>query len=147
MVAKTLTKKMIRSGEVLVAMLDKRGFAPDAALWFYFPDIGEWKLVLAEVKLSRQGPRIFYKLIQDTISEAGPRLKEVSLDSIALAVPNAPIISLLSSAVHTGPGISGIRFTNNVVNGTVVEDAYIYRLTSKAGGGEKRAPGAGQSDR
>lgn len=142
MVAKPLTESMIRSGAALVAMLDKRGFALDAALWFYFPDIGEWKLMLAEVKLSREGPRVFYKLIQDTISEAGPQLKEVSLDSVVLAVPNAPIISLLSSAIHTGPGISGIRFTNNVVNGTVIEDAYIYRLTSKAGEGEKRARGA-----
>jgi hypothetical protein len=147
MVTKTLTENMIRSGAALVAMLDKRGLAPDAALWFYFPDIGEWKLVLAEVKLSHQGPRVFYKLIQDAISKADPQLKEVSLDSVALAVPNAPIISLLSSAVQTGPGISGIRFTNNVVNGTVVEDAYIYRLTSKSGGDEKRGYSAGQSDR
>ena len=147
MVAKLLTENMIRSGAALVAMLDERGLAPDAALWFYFPDIGKWKLVLAEVKLSRQGPRVFYKLIQDAISQADPQLEEVSLDSVALAVPNAPIISLLSSAVQTGPGIGGIRFTSNVVNGTLVEDAYIYRLTSKAGGDEKRARNAGQSDR
>jgi|GEM_PF-525830 len=146
MVAKTLTKKMILSGAALVAMLDKRGLAPDAALWLYLPDIGEWKLVLAEVKLSRQGPRIFYKLIQDTISEGGPQLRELSLDSIALAVPDAPIIGLLSSVVDTGRGISGIRFRNNVVNGTVVEDAYIYRLSSKADRREKRAPEARKSD-
>lgn len=146
MVAKPLTENMIRSGAALVAMLDKRGLAPDAALWFYFPDIGEWKLVLAEVKLSRQGPRVFYKLIQDVISKADPPLEEVPLDSVALAAPNAPIISLLSSAVQTGPGISGIRFTNNVVNGTVIEDAYIYRLTSDGGRDERRASSAGQGD-
>ncbi|MFN2514070.1 MAG: hypothetical protein ABR568_21985 [Pyrinomonadaceae bacterium] len=28
-----------------------------------------------------------------------------------------------------GGGISGIRFTNNVINGTPIEDAYIYRIT------------------
>jgi len=145
MVAKTLTEKMIRSGAELVGMLDKRGFAPDAALWFYFPDIGEWKLLLAEVKLSHQGPRVIYKLIQETISAAKPELEEVSLDSVALALPDAPVIALLSGAIRTGPGISGIRFTNNVVNGTVIEDAYIYRLTSKASGATPRSRGAGQA--
>ena len=50
------------------------------------------------------------------------------LDDVAVAKPNAPILRLLRLAVRTGPGITGIRFTKNVINGHLIEDAYIYRL-------------------
>jgi hypothetical protein len=42
---------------------------------------------------------------------------------------NDPIVVLLRKAISTGPGIAGVRFTNNSVNGTFIDDAYIYRLT------------------
>jgi hypothetical protein len=42
---------------------------------------------------------------------------------------NDPLVLLLRKAIVTGPGISGIRFTSNSVNGTFIDDAYIYRLT------------------
>ena len=129
MVAETLTREMIQSGGALVRKLDERGLSPDAAFWFYFPDLQQWKLIIAEVNLASRGPRETYKEIQDTIGKAEEELGDLSLDSVALAKPDAPIVSLLGAAISTGPGISGIRFTNSVINGTVIEDAYIYRLT------------------
>jgi len=101
---------------------------PDAAFWFYFPDLQRWKLVLAEVKLGSTGPREIYSRIQEVLSQFTQELKDLSLDSITLAKPDAPIVSLLRVAIKTGPAITGIRFTNNVINGVVIEDAYIYRL-------------------
>jgi hypothetical protein len=38
------------------------------------------------------------------------------------------IVTLLKKALKTDPGISRIRFTGNVINGTLIEDALIYRL-------------------
>jgi hypothetical protein len=36
----------------------------------------------------------------------------------------------MRTAIQTGPGtgVSGIRFTQNMVNNVLIEDAYIYRL-------------------
>jgi hypothetical protein len=120
---------MVDSGATLIQKLDERGLAPDAAFWFYFPDRGEWSLVVAEAKLANEGPRRIYSRILDAISESEEQLRGLSLDTVSVVKPDAPIVSLLMVAIRTGPGISGIRFTNNVINGTVVEDAYIYRLT------------------
>lgn len=142
MVGKTLTEKMIRSGANLVGMLDKTGYPPDAALWLYSPESGEWKLVIAEAGLRREGPRAIYEVIQETISAARTELEELSLDSVSLTSPDAPIIALLSRAIKTGPGIAGIRFTNNAIDGTVIEDAYIYRLTPSVRGAAPRARSA-----
>jgi hypothetical protein len=129
MVTETLTKEMIESGGVLVRKLDEQGFQPDAAFWLYDPDLQKWKLIIAQVKLGTEGPRKIYKKIQDVISVSKADMPEISLDSVTLAKPDAPIVILLKKAVCTGAGVSGIRFTNNVVNGTVIEDAYIYRLS------------------
>ena len=55
-------------------------------------------------------------------------LGSLSLDSVTLAKPDSLVVSLLRAAIRTEHDINGIRFTNNVINGTLVEDAYIYRL-------------------
>ena len=136
MVEKTLTKEMIDSGENLIRKLDESGVQPDAAFWFYFPDTDEWKLVLAEVKVGRQGPKEVYRQIQEVLFKYSQQIGEVSLDNIALVKPDEPIVLLLGTAIRTGPGISGIRFKNNVINGMVIEDAYIYRLKSSAQQGQ-----------
>jgi len=128
MVTTILTKEMIEAGASLLKKLDDKGVQPDAAFWFYFPDLQRWKLVLAEVKLGSTGPREIYSRIQEVLSQFTQELKDLSLDSITLAKPDAPIVSLLRVAIKTGPAITGIRFTNNVINGVVIEDAYIYRL-------------------
>ena len=132
MVATQLTPELITEGAKLVEALDLAGIAPDAALWMYFPDVSAWKLLLAEDKVGPEGPRGVYRTIQKTLHGLRKDLAHLSLEDIALAKPDAPLIRLLGQAFTTGPGISGIRFTRNVINGTLIEDAYIYRLKKAA---------------
>lgn len=120
---------MIKSGAELVRKLDEHGLQPDAAFWLYLPEPQEWKLVIVEVKLGHVGPREIYSQIQHVMAQANEELGGLPLDSVTLAKPDSLVVSLLRHAIRTGEGIGGIRFTNNVINGTLVEDAYIYRLT------------------
>lgn len=132
MVETQLTPDLIREGAALVEGLDKVGVSPDAALWLYFPDIAAWKLLLAEVKVGPDGPRGVYRVVLKTLQSLRNEIAHLSLEDVALAKPDAPIIKLLAQAIATGPGINGIRFTHNVVNGTLIEDAFIYRLKRPA---------------
>jgi hypothetical protein len=128
MVETNLTKEMIETGATLVRKLDEQGLRPDAALWLYFPEVQQWKLVIAELKVGTLGPKEIYRKVQQILEKSANEITGLSLDDVALAKPDAPIIVLLRVAIPTGPGISGIRFTNNVINGTLIEDAYIYRI-------------------
>jgi hypothetical protein len=128
MVETTLTKEMIDAGAALIRKLDERGIQPDAALWLYFPDIQTWKLVIAQAKVGTEGPKQLYRQIQELMEELSQEIHEISLDDVTLSKPDAPIIAILRMTIRTGPGLSGIRFRDNVVDGTVIEDAYIYRL-------------------
>ena len=107
--------------------------SPDAAFWFYMPDIKAWKLVLAEVKVGSQGPREVYKQVQRVLNSLSKTTTEaLPLEDIVLAKPDSPVVSVLRKAIRTSPGISGIRFSQNVIDGVLIEDAYIYRLAKPA---------------
>jgi hypothetical protein len=126
MVETNLTKELIDTGAKLVQKLDKRGLAPDAAFWLYPPEEQTWKLVLVEVKLAKKGPRAAYAEIQK-ILESEREFGNLRLDDLVLEKPDARIVELIRKAMRTGSGITGIRFKNNVIDGTLIDDAYIYR--------------------
>jgi hypothetical protein len=127
MVSNTLTEEQIKAGEALIKEADASKMKIEAALWFYFQDQESWKLMLSIKGLEQEGPKSVYNKLQKIIVKA--KIKEnLTLSEIALAKPKAPLLDLLKIAVHTRPGISGIRFTGNVINGQLIPDAYIYRL-------------------
>jgi len=127
MVITKLDDKLIHGGEILVKQLDDAKIAVDAALWFFFSDIQAWKLLLSLPDLINQGPKAAYQAVQQALLKVNGKL-QISLDDIAVTQPDASILKLLRIAINTGIDISGIRFSNNVINGQLVEDAYIYRL-------------------
>ena len=132
MVVTHLTSELIREGATLVEALDKAGVAPVAALWSYSPDSGAWRLLLADARFARVGPRVVYRGFQKTLHRLRKEITHLSLTDIVAAEPDAPILRSLARSVGTSPGINGIRFTQGVVNGMFVDDAVIYRLKRRA---------------
>jgi hypothetical protein len=131
MVETILTREMIEVGLLLVRKLDERGIAPEAALWLYFPEREVWRLVLALTKVGQVGPREVYGEVREVLVAAESELHGLSLDNITVVTPDDRIIVLLRTAINMGPGMAGIRLKNDVVNGTLIEGAYIYRLTER----------------
>jgi hypothetical protein len=127
MVEANLTKELIDAGARLVKKLDERGLGPDAAFWLYSPEEQTWKLLLVEVKLAKRGPKAAYFEVQKVLEKYAQELENIKLDDLVLEKPDARIVQLIRKAVRTGPAVSGIRFKNNVVDGTLIDDAYIYR--------------------
>ena len=128
MVESLLTNEMISSGAALVKRLDENGTSPDAAFWFYFDETQAWKLVISESGLSDQGPKEAYRQLQKIILKYSNEIPSITLNEVFVFTKDAPLISLLRIMLKTGPGISGIRLKDNVINGTPIKDSYIYRL-------------------
>jgi hypothetical protein len=127
MVETNLTKELIDGGARLVKKLDERGLAPDAAFWLYSPEEQTWKLLLAEVKLAKKGPKAAYSEIQKILAKYAKELENIKLDDLVFEKPDARIVELIRKAMRTRSAVSGIRFKNNVVDGTLIDDAYVYR--------------------
>jgi hypothetical protein len=132
MVEKNLTSELIREGARLLKGLDDAGVAPDAALWFYFSDVSAWRFVVAHTKVGADGPRALYRAVQKTLQKLRNEVTHMGLHDVTVAKPEGPLIAQLSKSVSTTAGPNGVRSTRNVANGTLVEDAYIYRLKGAA---------------
>lgn len=127
MVKQSLTPQMIEAGAELTRRLDK-AYKVVASLWLFLPDANSWRLVLAISEHDSLGPKKLYTKIHSILSAAMEPSIELELNDVSVVPPNHPLIGLLRVAIGTGPGISGIRFSGNTINGQYVEDAYIYRI-------------------
>ena len=132
MVASALVDRKIERGRRLIKKLDDSRFLVTAAFWYYFPEAEQWRLVIASPTVDSQGRRAAYAEIHKIQKGRGVHLPLLSVSEITALSPRDPLVKLLSSAIRTGPGLSGIAFSRNVVNGVYIEDAYIYRLSEAA---------------
>lgn len=122
-----LTEEMRSAGESLVRELDRRKFSAKAAFWLYATEQNDWRLVVATPQVRTFGPKKIYKMLQQTIAKMDSPLK---LSSIELVDTKDPLIRSLSSAIRTGGDISGIRLSQDTINGHFIDDAYIYRMAA-----------------
>jgi hypothetical protein len=122
----SLVTELIEDGKRLIEALDAAKFDVRAALWFYFSDANEWRLIIASPFVDNSGPMKAFEVIQKEIGKISPTLG-IRLRNIVVVSPQDRLIKLMKIAIGTGPGISGIRFTQNVINNVLIEDAFIYR--------------------
>ncbi len=135
MAATPLVAEDIRDGESLIRQLDRDGFPVSAAFWYFQPDVEKWQLIVASPIVSNHGPLEAYRRLGDSARRVrSPRNRQFQLDTtrVKLVKEQDELPSLLRRAITTGHGISGIRFTSNTIDGSYVEDAYIYRLEQPA---------------
>lgn len=124
----TLVKDDISEGKKLIKNLDSTGFKVNSALWFFATDLNEWRFVLASDYLNKHGLKEAYSFIRKELEEIS--LTNISLNNIAIVGNNDELIKLLRHEIKTDDrDILEIRFTRNVINGTMIEDTVIYRIT------------------
>ena len=127
LVKDALSEQQIAGGETVIRALDEAKFRVDAGFWLFLTDSNHWRLMLASPEVRLEGPKKAYRRVQAALSKV--ETPGVSLQNITVVDNGDSLVTLLRSAIRTGPGISGIRFSRNTINGVFIEDAYIYRLT------------------
>jgi hypothetical protein len=123
-----LTPEMTDAGRRLLEQLDTTAWRPPASLWLFVPEAGQWRLLLADPQLEATGPKTAYRQVLDALRRVAVPESTLSLRDIAVVDPNDPLLHILRAAIRTGPGITAIRFSKNVINGQYIDDAFIYRL-------------------
>jgi len=126
-VKEQLTDEMIEAGAQLTQKLDELGLPIPVAMWFFLSDINEWRLLFASPQLSAEGPREVYEKIEEARKALGAQAERLPLSVIGLMDTNHQLVQLLRIALRTGPGVSRVRFSKNVIDGHFIDDALIYR--------------------
>lgn len=128
LVKESLSSEMISVGAELIRRLDEARFVVSASLWLYTAENNSWRFIIGSPEVRLHGPKQAYRQVQGVISRIPVEQVRISLKDITVIDSNDPLLSLLRIALKTGDGISGIRFSHNVINGTLIEDSYIYRI-------------------
>jgi hypothetical protein len=129
LVKEILSNEMINSGAELTRLLDQANLVVNASLWLYIPESDVWRLIIASPEVSQFGPKKVYQKILPFLSHEHEKKLHIGLKNISVVESDDPLIKLLRTAIVTGMGISGIRFSKNSINGHFIEDSYIYRVT------------------
>ena len=128
LVMESLSSEMTSAGEELTRRLDEARFVVSASLWLYIPETNTWRLIVGSPEVRTLGPKRAYRQVQSVISKMPSDQPRIPLKDITVIDSNDPLLNLLRIAIKTGDGISNVRFTRKVINGTLIEDAYIYRI-------------------
>jgi hypothetical protein len=131
MVRASLVEQDLKDGKRLLETLDKpksngTSFRVKAAFWLYRPESMEWRLVLATPLVDEKGPLATYVHLGKVLDSI--QLVGLSTHNISVVSPRDPLVKAFRGALRIAPDSAGVRFTRNVVGGTYVEDAYLYRL-------------------
>ena len=125
MVTKILVERDIDAGRALIEELDRQQIPVSAALWLYDDGDERYRLTIA-TSIYDSGPLNAYGAVRRVLDGLAPKT-HVSLSDINVVSPNEPIVKAIQKTVKTGPGIGGVRFARNTINGIYIEDAWIYR--------------------
>lgn len=118
----------IEEGKKLLKELDSQGLNPEVAMWFYIPDGNIWRFIIGSSSFNNKTNQKIYSDFVNKYKDL-KQVKNVGLENITLLPNNDDLIVLLKKAIKTSPGtINNIRFTSNVINGVLIEDALIYRI-------------------
>ena len=100
-----------------------------AAVWLLMDEEVGWRLVIASPEVTRVGGREFYGTIYDHWRPMDD--PDLSFSVIAVVPPDDPTVARLRRVLQgvVGPGLSELRFTGNVIDGVLIPDALIYRVS------------------
>lgn len=128
--SKILVEEDINSGKKIIQYLDGKGLVIRVALWLYNSDSNRWHLVISIPEMEDIGSTELYLKIINYLKEMNEDDElDVNINDIKLIPYTSNLVTILKMGIGTDDGISSIRFQNNMINGHLIEDAFIYRVT------------------
>lgn len=129
LVGEQLTQDMITAGEHVLTALDKTSVQVKVALWLLLAEQHTWRLVMASPAVRTLGPREVYRKVAAVIKRLPPSAQPIGIKDITVLEDTHELVQLMRSFTRTGLTLSKIRMSRNVVNGQLIEDALLYRVT------------------
>ena len=96
------------------------------AFWLYREEAEEWRLYIAMPHVKEQDPRKAYSRVLKVLNEN--KISSIRLSQVSVIDPTDGLVTVLSLAFNTGPGITDMNVVGNAVNGVYVRAAHIYRM-------------------
>ena len=125
----TLVESLITDSIQLVGGLDKQGDNPTNALWYFYSEVEEWRLLVAGPAFDTLLPKHeaqAYQKVARAISLAG--LDSLTIAAVKLVRTDDVLLSATKFVLKTPPtGVVRAHFRNNTFNGVFVKEMLVLR--------------------
>lgn len=126
---KALVESQIADAIALIQKLDSEEAAPTFAIWYFYDDAAEWRLILAgptfDALLPKQEPIAYRKVVEAMVAAS---LSSLAVSDIKLIRTDASLPKALRFLVRTGPNnIVRAHFTDTTLNGIFIKEMVILR--------------------
>lgn len=125
------SNEMLAAGEALINQLDKSDAKVAAAFWLLDSSEENWELTLVSPLVDSEGPRNYYKRINDINTLAKPDEAIISLHDIRVSNTNNRIVNALKHSVLGKAILGNNRLGRNTLGDVYFEDMYLYRMDWK----------------
>jgi len=124
-----LVEAKVNDAIQLIQKLDAGGDAPSMAVWYFYDDADEWRLLIAgptfDALLPKQEPVAYKKLVEALVSLS---LSSLSISDLKVVETKSPLAQSLRHLIRTGPtGITRAQFTNTTLNRIFIKEMIILR--------------------
>lgn len=116
------------AGEYLVRKLDESGAQVAAAFWFLDEKESKWELTIVSPLVGSEGPRNYYKRINDINEALSGDENIVSLHDIRVSNIHNRIVEAMRKSALSGAQLGNNRVGKNYIDGVYIEDMYLYKI-------------------
>ncbi|MGZ4996051.1 MAG: hypothetical protein ACXWE9_08215 [Methylobacter sp.] len=120
--------EMLLAGESLIRRLDAADAKVQAAFWLLDAEDKTWKLTIVSPLVESEGPRNYYKRINDINESAKPDENVIALHDISVSDTDNRIVKAIKRSVLGDAILGNNRLGKNTLGGVYIEDMYLYRM-------------------
>lgn len=120
--------EMLLAGESLIKRLDETGSQVQAAFWILDSEDKTWKLTIVSPLVESEGPRNYYKRINNINESAKPDENVIALHDISVSDTDNRIVKAIKRSVLGDAILGNNRLGRNMLGGVYIEDMYLYRM-------------------
>lgn len=123
-----LSQEMILAGESLIKRLDDTDAKVQAAFWLLDAEEKTWKLTIVSPLVESEGPRNYYRRIDDINESANSDEYVIALHDISVSDTDNRIVKAIKRSVLGNSILGNNRLGKNTLGGIYIEDMYLYRM-------------------
>ncbi len=120
--------EMLLAGESLIKRLDEADAKVQAAFWLLDAEDKTWKLTIVSPLVESEGPRNYYKRINDINKTANSDEAVIALHDITVSDTDNRIVKAIKRSVLGNTILGNNRLGRNTLGGVYIEDMYLYRM-------------------
>jgi hypothetical protein len=129
MAEEALVESLVSDSVKLVEELDKQGDNPSNALWYYFSDAEEWRLLIAGSTFDRLLPKNedqAYQKVATGITKA--KVDSLTIANVKVVRTDDPVLIATKFLMRTpARGVVRAHFRDNTFNGIFVKEMLVLR--------------------